>query len=88
MVILVSDTRPSTLQSSNQQRGGETMKSVIVLAACVLATSSTSAAEEKSKVTAAKLEGKGQVVAGKTLSKPAVATESPICDYSVETDCR
>ncbi len=76
------------------------MKSMIAVVACVLATSSAYAADEKSKVVVAKLEGKTQVAAttSKTSSKPAsvsparstpaVATESPVCDFSVETDCR
>ena len=68
---------------------GENMRIMILLTACVLVTSSTYAADEK-----AKLEGKAQVSATKpasvspTRSTPAVASESPVCDYSVETDCR
>jgi hypothetical protein len=71
------------------------MKSMIAIIACALATSSAYAADGKSKVIVAKLEGKAQTAAtmSKTSSKPArstpaVATESQVCDYSVETDCR
>jgi len=76
------------------------MKSMIVLAACLLASSSAYAADGHSKLTVAKLEGRAPVAVstGKAVSKPAsistaraaraVSSESPVCDYSVETDCR
>ena len=69
------------------------MKSIIGFTACALAISSAYAGDEKSKMTVAKLDGKTQVAATMSKTKPAhstpaVATESPICDYSVETDCR
>jgi hypothetical protein len=73
---------------------------MIVLAVCFLAAGSTYAADRKANVTVAKLDGRARVAAtmSKTLSKPAavsparstpaVAIESQVCDYSVETDCR
>ena len=76
------------------------MKTIILLTACLMAAGSTYAADEKGKVTVAKLEGRAQVAAtmSKTptkpasvsavRSRPAVASESQVCDYSVETDCR
>lgn len=65
------------------------MKNIIVLVASILAISPAYGADEK-KVVVAKLETKAQVAAhiSKPASKPAVAPETPVCDYSVETDCR
>jgi hypothetical protein len=56
------------------------MKTMIVLTALVLATGSAFAADEKSKVIVAK--------ATMTVSKTALATDSSVCDYSVESNCR
>jgi len=62
------------------------MRNLIVLTACVLVASSTYAADEKAKVTP--VTATKSASASPTRSTPAVSSESPVCDYSVETDCR
>jgi hypothetical protein len=70
------------------------MKKIIVLAACALLTSSAYAADQKTKMTVAKVEDKAVVSA--TASKPTPvsaaraikvsASESTVYDYSLERD--